>query len=190
MELEALKFPLALFSVVEIGTLEGKDGTRFSIVAGLDKPRVAQLKQRSLDKSDSDLQNNTSDYKRFGEGSYESWYAKGRVPFVALDPLGNLAAIIWFGPDEPPALSNGYQYPEKNWDTIAFRSYAPYRGVGIMTPMSIFVVKTHREKFPERTLWLETNIDNEAGKHLYNKLGFADVGVSVRNGRLVMVHHS
>ena len=181
-----LTLPLPVFTSIEVGTLTGKDGTPFTIVAGLDKGLAAQLKEKSLDMSDTELQQNTSDHKRFGTGSYEDWYAKVRVPFAALDKNKKLAAIIWFGADEPPVVA-GYDIPQKKWDTIAFRSYAPYRGVGIMGGMSAFVIDMHKEKMPERTLWLETNADNEAGKHLYHKLGFNDVGVSERNGRLVMV---
>jgi hypothetical protein len=185
---EELRLPLPLFTSIELGTLEGKDGTNFSIVAGLDEAAVSELKQKSLDTSDVDLQNNTADYKRFGTGKYEDWFAKIRTPFAALDANKQLAAIIWFGADEPPALTNGYEFPKKHWDTIAFRSYAPYRGAGIMSPMSRFVVDMHAKAAPDRTLWLETNLDNEAGKHLFHKLGFADAGNSVRNGRLVMIH--
>jgi hypothetical protein len=187
---DELVLPLPLFASIELGTLEGKDGTLFSIVAGLDEPAVSQLKERSLDMSDVELQNNTADYKRFGTGKYEDWYSKSRVPFVAFDPGKRLAAIVWFGADEPPALTNDHAFPQKNWDTIAFRSYAPYRGAGIMSPMSRFVVAMHAKVAPDRTLWLETNVDNEAGKYLFHKLGFADVGNSVRNGRLVMTREA
>lgn len=187
---EKLTLPLSLYETAKVATLEGNDGTPFTIVAGLDETLVAKLKKKSLDKSDTELVKGTSDYKRFGEGSYEAWFEKGRIPFAAVTDAGNLAAVIWFGKDEPPELTNGYAFPDREWETIAFRSYAPYRGVGIMTPMSMFVAEMHDQTSPERRLWLEVNVDNEAAKHLYHKLGFVEVGNSVRNGRLVMTRNA
>lgn len=194
-----LALPLPLHTCISVGTLTGKDGTPFTVLAGLDEKLVAQLKEKSLDMSDTELQHNTSDKARFGTGSYEAWYAKDRTPFAAVDASGNLAAIIWFGADMPPALVGGTQYPtQEKWDTIAFRSYAPYRGAGLMGAMSAFVIEMQKRTRSAYRLWLETNVDNIPGQGLFHKLGFEDIGTSERpgpwpgrrsgNGRLVMVY--
>ena len=181
-----LVLPLPLYVTVEIGTLYGKDGRQFSIVAGLDQKSAAQLKERSLDPSDDELQQNTSDKRRFGDGSYEEWYAKGRVPFALLDAEQNIAALVWMGPQTFPA---GVQnpFPGREWDTVAFRAYVPYRGRGLMVPFSSFVMQTYVKLRPGRMVWLETNVDNTVGQGLFRKLGFQEHGYCGEPRRLVMV---
>ncbi|MEN9413063.1 MAG: hypothetical protein RLZZ342_150, partial [Candidatus Parcubacteria bacterium] len=90
--------PLALYETCPIGSIETDAGQVFTCVVGLDAQGAAQLKQLSL-ADDSALRENTSDYERFGVGSYEEWYAKGRSIFALLDETsGALAAIVWYGP--------------------------------------------------------------------------------------------
>src|SRR5688572_10691414 len=113
--------PSPLYACQQIGTLESKDGTSFAMLRGLNQDLAQQLKERSLDASDAELEENTSDRKRFGEGAYEEWYAKGRFPFALVSPEGKLAALIWYGPDRIPTGDEG------EWTTLAFRSYPPYR---------------------------------------------------------------
>src|SRR4051812_39258757 len=89
---------LPVFNSAKIGTTE-LNGDAFRLELGLDKEHVEELKKLSLDTADTALQENTSDYKRFGEGSYEDWYAQSRVPFALIHEKTNaLAALVWFGP--------------------------------------------------------------------------------------------
>jgi RimJ/RimL family protein N-acetyltransferase len=173
--------PLPLYESVDAGTITGRDGASFSVRIGLDRALAAEVREHSLDESDAALQAETSDRKRFGTGSYEEWYAKGRVPFALTDSAGKLAALIWFGPEALLGSEGGA------WDTIAFRAYPPYRGAGLMTPFSRFVLDFHAERFPERRLWLATNETNEAGRALYRKLGFTERARS--DDRIVMTQH-
>src|SRR5690242_4884836 len=106
--------PPSLYSCQQIGVLTGRDGTPFAILRGLSRDHVRQLEERSVDHADEELEKNTSDRKRFGEESYEVWYAKGRFPFALVSPEGTLAAIIWYGPDRIPTGDDG------EWSTIAF----------------------------------------------------------------------
>ena len=139
-----MALPLPLFAQQEIGTLLSRDGKVFTAVMGLGEELVGQLKEYSLDIADIELQENSSDFKRFGEGSYESWYAKERTPFALIDPEnGKLAAIAWIGPKPLGLDSMKHLSPEErekyekklesgNWHTISFRSYPGYRGTGLM----------------------------------------------------------
>ncbi|MEK9177313.1 MAG: hypothetical protein AAB923_03375, partial [Patescibacteria group bacterium] len=70
LEADALALPLPVFVSIPIADVE-KDGERFTVFAGLDKTTTAELKARSLDDSDRDIQQGTSDRKRFGEGSFD-----------------------------------------------------------------------------------------------------------------------
>src|SRR6185369_6859766 len=95
----ALVFPLPLYESVPIAEATSRDGESFMIVAGLDKHMAEQVKQYSLDESDSELIENTSDKRRFGEGSYEEWYSKQRTPFALIhEKTDTVTAICWFGP--------------------------------------------------------------------------------------------
>ncbi|MDP4114320.1 MAG: hypothetical protein Q8924_19655, partial [Bacillota bacterium] len=97
--LQELRLPIPLYATFHIGNAIGRDGDGFMVFSGLDKNLVSQLKKYSLDEGDKELQENTSDKKRFGEGSYEEWYAKNRVPFALVNAkTGTLAALAWFGP--------------------------------------------------------------------------------------------
>ena len=90
--------PVPVFSSIKIGDTE-HNGVSFEMYIGLNNDQVTKLKHLSLDTTDVTLQEHTSDYKRFGEGSYEEWYAKKRVPFELIHKeTGALAALAWFGP--------------------------------------------------------------------------------------------
>ncbi len=173
--------PLPLFSEKEVGTLRLSDGEELSVRIGLSEDLVQKLKEHAQDTEDTELQKNTSDYRRFVESSYEDWYKKDRTPFVLVSKTGELAAIIWFGPEKLPG-----EPEEGEWDTIAFRSYPPYRGKGIMTPFGTFALAAYSTMRPGRSIWLETGSDNEAGRHLYKKLGFTELGYQEHAGRVLM----
>lgn len=173
--------PLPLFSSHKLGTISSKDGREFTLVMGLDEDLAAQLKERSLDVSDTELMENTSDKKRFGDGSYEEWYAKERFPFALVDTEGKLAALMWFGPANTPDNAGG------EWDTIAWRSYPPYRGAGLMRVFSDRVLAEHEHMFPERRLWLETHVGNQPALALYRKVGFVERGLIDNGTRVYMV---
>ncbi len=175
--------PLPLFERIDLTPIE-KNGESFVTVVGLDQDLATQLTVRSCDKSDTALQSGTSDHKRFCKNSYEEWYKKGRIPFALVDGKGILAALIWFGP-EPLPLDSLYKSAGE-WDTIAFRSYEPYRGKGLMTPFGSFVLTFFDKHRSGRKLWLETNVDNSAGVRLYEKLGFVARGTRTGNGRFLM----
>jgi len=96
---DQLILPLALYESMPIADVVANDGDHFVVVVGLDRHMAGQVKHYSLSEDDLELQENTSDRKRFGEGSYEEWYAKGRVPFALMhEKSDTLTAICWFGP--------------------------------------------------------------------------------------------
>ncbi len=170
-----------LYESTLVASAQTLEGTLFSIRLGLSEELAAKLKARSLDESDGELMNNTSDRRRFGEGSYETWFGKGRVPFALVDQAGELAALIWYGAEMPPAEAG---LPPGRWDTIAFRAYLPYRGAGIMGDFTRFVLAWHVEHCIDAHLWLETDATNEAGIRLYERTGFVRKGE--HEGRVVM----
>lgn len=165
-----IHLPTLLYQAVPIAEATHNEET-FLIVMGLDRDLVRQLKEYSLDESDTAIQEQTSDRKRFGEGSYEAWYAKNRVP-IALVRAGTntLAALLWFGPEtfeNAPPLEG-----KKEWHTLAYRSYAPYRGTGLMKDFARFALQTYRAFRPQVVLWAGIHADNAASAGLAGKLGF------------------
>ena len=176
------RIPIPLYTSIHIGSAENRD-ERFAIFLGLSKQMVEELKQLSLDASDAELAEYTSDKKRFGEGSYEEWYSKKRTPFVLVhDASGKIAALTWYGPKPLGRKSLKYlsaedqakeaAQPESNWHLISYRSYAPFRGTGIM---KTFVKKTmdlYLHYFPKARLWAGSSRKNPASIALSEKLGF------------------
>jgi hypothetical protein len=149
---------------------------------GMSESQVAQLKMYSLDESDTALRDGTSDYERFGIGSYEEWYSKKRMPFTLTDKEGILAGFIWFGPKPLGRKSlkhltsaeraNEQHQKEDVWHTVSYRAYNPYRGAGIMKPFCTKAIEAYEILFPEATLWLSVDTENEASFKLAEALGF------------------
>jgi len=174
------ELPLPVYASHTIGSMRMSDGTALSVVFGLSKEMAEALKAHALDDTDEELQKNTSDRARFGTGSYEDWYAKDRYPFALVTDTGALAALIWLGPQAFPGEEAG------EWDTMAFRSYVPYRGKGIMTPFGRFAIQTYLALKPGHRIWLETDATNAAAIGLYEKLGFVSRGYRDGTERLLM----
>jgi hypothetical protein len=179
---EQLSLPLPLYASHKMGVLVSRDGEEFTVWIGADKDAVAKLKEKSLDESDTEIQKNTSDRVRFGEGSYEDWYSKNRTPFVLRAADGSVAAFAWFGPKPLGRKSLKYlsaedrakelEQKEDVWHTLVYRSYAPYRGKGLMTDFVRFATEKYKEHYPEAKLWVGMSADNAGSAALATKLGY------------------
>ena len=176
---------LPLFAAAQIGTAQNAVDDRFLIFVGLNEDMAQQLKTLSLDASDTELDKNTSDRKRFGEGSYENWYSKNRVPFALVhEGDGKLAALMWYGPKQLGKkslkhLSEKEMHeedvlgpPGDEWHTVSFRSYPPFRGKGIMKDFAKTTMDLYLRYFPNVRLWAGTERTNAASMALSSKLGF------------------
>lgn len=178
---DSFSLPLPLYTMLKIGTLVSRDGEEFSMWIGADTETVAKLKEKSLDMSDVELQA-TSDRQRFGEASYEEWYSKNRTPFTLLGPDGTLAAFVWFGPKPLGRPSLKYLSPEERakemqqkedvWHTLVYRSYAPYRGKGLMTDFVRLATDIYRSHFPNAKFWTGMSAGNARSIALSTKLGY------------------
>ncbi len=178
--------PIPIFHEYIIGEAATDDSGDFFVVAGLSPDHVATLSARSFDTTDEVLQKYTSDYERFGIGSYEKWYAKNRVPFALITKkTGELAALIWFGPKplgrrpikrlsaaelnvDERTLDSG------EWDTVSFRSYPPFRGKNLMVDFFTFVTDLWHTKHSGRRIWFGVEKKNAAGIGFAKKLGFVE----------------
>ncbi|RJP43652.1 N-acetyltransferase [Candidatus Parcubacteria bacterium] len=196
-------FPLPLYSTARVGSARSSDGEGFLILAGLDKGLVAQLKKFSLDTSDAELQR-TSDRERFGGDSYQAWYEKSRTPFALVhEKTGALAAIAWFGPkplgrkplNRLSAAERTEEYrriDSQNWHVIAYRSYPPFRGKGLMKGFTKFAMDAYAGQHPGANFWAGIDTENIGSIALAEGLGFSpDEGISDRTKHwLVMVKRS
>lgn len=180
---EPFSLPLPLYGTIKLGTLTSREGEEFSIWVGADKDVVSELKEKSLDESDVEIQNNTSDRARFGAGSYEEWYSKDRKPFVLMhDVSKQLAAFAWFGPKPLGRKSIKYlseedrakesEQKEDVWHTLVYRSYLPFRGKGLMTDFVRFATDIYREHYPQAKFWVGMSADNVGSTALASKLGY------------------
>src|ERR1043166_151550 len=111
------KVPVPIYKVFKIAAAVGTvvdPHEEFDVYLGLNNAMVTKLKMLSLNRGDEALQENTSDYERFGRGSYEDWYSKGRVPFALVHrATGSLAALAWFGPKPLGRKSIKHLTPEQ-----------------------------------------------------------------------------
>jgi RimJ/RimL family protein N-acetyltransferase len=171
-----------IYERASIGSMLSRDGDSFTIAIGLDHPLIEQLVDFSNDHTDTELQANTSDKQRFSEGSYESWFAKDRTPYALISSRGELAALAWFGPkplgrkslrylSEAEAKEEGRQNPSE-WHTIVYRSYAPYRGRGLMRTFMQAVIADYKQRYPKAKLWAGISEHNAASIALASTFGF------------------
>ena len=147
----------AMYDRAVIGSTESRDGESFDIVIGLDRALIEQLIKYSLDEGDAELQKHTSDLKRFGEGSYEEWFSKGRTPYALVSHENVLAALAWFGPKpigrkslrylSEAELKEEYSQPAGDAHTVVYRSYGPFRGKGLMTKFMQFAIVLFAVRF-------------------------------------------
>lgn len=194
----SLAYPLPLYASIPIATAIGKDGERFIIRVGFDEMLAEQIKNLSMNENDSELVKNTSDRERFGIGSYETWYRKGRTPFALVhEDSGTLAAVAWFGPKPLGRKSLKHLSPEErtqneslidpgNWHTIVYRSYVPFRGKGLMKNFVRFALDTYLEGYPGAHVWEIMDANNAGSIALAKSLGLEQKG-DVTEGSIVMV---
>jgi hypothetical protein len=173
--------PLPIYHSAHLADAIGKDGEEFSVFIGMEKKYAEQLRQLSLDADDEQLQNNTGDKKRFGEGSYKDWYGKNRTPFCLIHKQSDaLVAIIWLGPK--PLFSN-----ETNWHSVGWRSYNPFRGKGLMRNFAKFAMDIYIKNFPDIKFWITTRRENIGSAKLATSLDFQILEEASNNASLVMV---
>jgi hypothetical protein len=177
-KLQDFSLPLPIYSAIRIADAIAQDGEEFDVYVGLQEKNIEQLKKLSLDKNDLDLQNHTGDRARFGEGSYEYWYEKGRTPFCLINKRSDaLASLVWFGPkplgEKSIRFRKDREYEDQNiWHTISCRSYPPFRGKGNMGSFANFVIDVYKSKFPNTKIWAGTDDRNIAMVKLTTELGF------------------
>lgn len=173
-------------------------GEKFKVVLGFDTDLVAKLKLLSLDESDVEIQKNTSDHKRFGNDSYEKWYAKDRTPFALVHSSGALAAIVWFGPKPLGRKSVMHLSKEEqrvdestldagDWHTLSYRSYPPFRGRRLMKDFVDFATAVYLTHFPNAKLWAIINATNAGSASLASKLGYKALEEKSDPESLVMI---
>lgn len=181
--------PPRLYEEVLVGSVHVDGGERYKVVAGLSGAHVDELCTKSRDTNDLDLFRFTQDVERFSSHeAYVSWYEKERYVWALIGDAGDIAALAWVGKKEIPNDAGIVRHEKDTlWVTGGFRSYRPYRGIGIMTPFMEAVLQEARNLFPGSVLWVETNVDNSAGRRVFEKVGFLPIGVREKNGRLLMV---
>jgi len=163
--LKEFSLPLPIYQTVHVADAVNK-GEEFKILIGLDHELVDQLKKYSADESDVELQKFTQDKKRYVVGTYEEWYSKKRTPFALIHiKTGALVALMRFGPD-PLEGEVG------NWHTVGWRSYKPFRGVGIMKEFSKYTFDFYLKYFPDARFWITAKKENSGSIGLASYLGF------------------
>lgn len=124
--------------------------------------------------TDTNIKKFTSDRVRFAsKHSFHQWQQQGRIIYTLTDTHKNLLGIIWFGQKNPPV-----KYIKANF-TFAIRIYASARGQGLSYEFMKIVFKDFLKNQQNDSFitgfWLETDKDNSAAIHLYQKFGFKEI---------------
>lgn len=122
------------------------------------------------------MQNTPNDAtKRFmSVGTADDWYDKKDRSVYSLYSDGSLDGIAWFGLNERPDLHAGH--------TFAIRLYENAVGRDLAYPLMKIV---HDDFAAPGGVWLETDDNNGAARHLYEKFGYKKM--AERKGRVTMV---
>lgn len=159
-------------------------GCHYALYRELSHQSATQLIAFSQDDTDTVLHQNTRDATRFTKEHLHTWLAKERCMYTLMD--GDiLAAVIWHGPAQPPS-TNSTDFSSRECDTIAFRSYKPYRGLGLMHPFAQLVLCSYLGTRPHNTLWLEVDKNNLQAIELYKKLSFKTFSSRKSASRILM----
>ena len=173
-----------MYKSVHIADAFNREGKEFDVLVGLDKQYTEKLRALAADESDTDLQNFTSDWKRFVAGTYEYWYQKNRSLFALVHKQSDdLAALVWFGPKPLGKKSMKFgnvseqESPDtrdtkSEWHTISFRCYPKYRGTGMMKRFTEFAMEEYKKQFPSVKFWAGMDDRNNGSMGLLQSLGF------------------
>jgi hypothetical protein len=107
------------------------------------------------------------------------WYREDPRFIYAMARAADLAGTIWFTKKSTEGIDAEY--------TFAIRMYDMARGKGLSEEFTNIVWDDFENQAGYRGgIWLETGTGNDAGLHLYQKLGYKVV--STVDGRVKMVH--
>lgn len=109
---------------------------------------------------------------------FQKWLQKGRTVHWLVGPNDDLAGIIWYGEANFP---HEVKYSPAPKLTFAIRLYDGYQGHGIAAPfmkqsLSIYNDQLKQQDIALDGIWLQTDIDNGAAIHVYEKLGYKEIG--------------
>ncbi len=150
----------------DYSVLEQEDD--YIITLWIPKHQISTLITYSQDLTDTELQENTWDLKRFAsEEKLKRWYSdKNRYLFCMLDWDNNLAGIYWWRPTKFPTIKevvnqDAYNIVEQNINNIHtnwIRIYPHYRWKGLAK--FLFKAENHYENIFPSPYW-STDINQE-----------------------------
>ena len=170
-----------------VATVTERAGDRrtLSVLRGHNERLVNQLIEKSTQPHIADELACPRDAKsRFASPeSFDAWLHKGegRSPYFLTGEDGDLAGIVWFGPEKAPESIASDSETDPNY-TFAVRIYEGYTGKGsakefIKACLCDYVSQLLESGKLEglRGIHLETNVANKGAEHLYNAVGWREV---------------
>ncbi len=159
----------------------------FTLHLWLKQEHISDLIRYSQDQSDTALQENTGDKKRFqNEQDIQKWYEDTqRYVFSLVSHEWELAGIWWARACTAPEISkiedktayDALQANADNLHTNAIRIYPAYRGQKIATPFANICSLHYRDMFPDAVMCIDTNVDNIPLQKSYEKWGYEKVWI-------------
>ncbi len=159
----------------------------FQIYLWINHTHVSELIEYSQDSSDTAIQKNTGDKKRFTHREkIQKWYeAPGRYFFSLVSSEWKLAGIWWGRPCTAPKIQEiqdpmahkTLQDNASNLHTNAIRIYPDFRGQRIATPFVHTCMIYYRDTFPKSVMCIDTSTTNIPLQKSYQRAGYQKVGL-------------
>jgi RimJ/RimL family protein N-acetyltransferase len=148
-----------------------------AVATGSDPDLERQLIEKSREPSILKYTPKDSSRRFRDQKSLEAWRAGGREVYWLLGQDDDLAGIIWYGKKDFPL---DIDLPDRPTETFAIRIYDGYNGHGLAVPSMRQTLRMHALAAASRGeapagIWLETDVDNPAALHVYDKFGYREV---------------
>ncbi|QED46586.1 GNAT family N-acetyltransferase [Cytobacillus dafuensis] len=106
---------------------------------------------------------------------YEGWGRNGDNALIAINNNNQKMGAVWYRLFDE--LNKGYGYVDHDTPELGIAVSKNARGMGVGTLlMNKIIQKALEDGF--KSLSLSVDLDNENAVHIYNKLGFKEIGVS------------
>ena len=162
---------------IQIVRLDAKDMPEAYIQQIVDKSRQEHVMKFE---GHEDVGTEAEPGRFYNVEAYIKWATKGRTVYLMTKPREDsdeldVGGIIWFGERKNEyAPEHDTTFAIRNYDEDEEKGWSKFVGMGYGTP---FMQATHEDMAktaPDKKIWLDVTEGNDAGYHLYQKVGYEE----------------